>query len=52
MSEGRTEADAVRERYARRPDAAHDARYRMLDAAVWQSVQGRHRMWLRTHRLA
>ena len=47
MSEGRTEADAVRERYARRPDAAQDARYRMLSPAVWQAVQERQRALLR-----
>lgn len=43
MSDARTEADAVRERYARRPDAAQDARYRMLEPAVWQSVHERQR---------
>jgi SAM-dependent methyltransferase len=43
----RTEADAVRERYARRPDAAQDARYRMLSPAVWQSVHERQRALLR-----
>lgn len=47
MSEGRTEADAVRERYARRPDAAQDARYRMLSPAVWHAVQERQRALLR-----
>ena len=43
MSAPRAETEAVRERYARRPDAAHDARYRMLNPAVWQSVQERQR---------
>jgi len=47
MNAPRTEADAVRERYARRPDAAHDARYRMLNPAVWQSMQERQRALLR-----
>ena len=47
MSERWTETDAVRERYARRPDAAHDARYRMLNPAVWQAVQERQRAMLR-----
>jgi len=44
MNAPRTEADAVRERYARRPDAAHDARYRILNPAVWQSVHERQRV--------
>ena len=47
MSAPRSEADAVRERYARRPDAAQDARYRLLNPAVWQSVQERQRALLR-----
>ena len=46
MNAPRTEADAVRERYARRPDAAHDARYRMLNPAVWRSVHERQRALL------
>ena len=46
MNAPRSEADAVRERYARRPDAAQDARYRMLNPAVWQSVHERQRALL------
>ncbi len=47
MSERPSEAEAVRERYARRPEAAHDPRYRMLNPAVWQSAQERQRAMLR-----
>ena len=46
MNAPRGEADAVRERYARRPAAAQDARYRMLNPAVWQSVHERQRALL------
>src|SRR5450755_854497 len=42
-----TETNAVRERYARRPVAALDPRYQMLNPAVWQSVQERQRATLR-----
>jgi SAM-dependent methyltransferase len=41
------EADAVRARYARRAKTGPDARYRMLNPAVWQSVQERQRAVLR-----
>ncbi|MCO5124185.1 MAG: class I SAM-dependent methyltransferase [Rhizobacter sp.] len=47
MSEQPSETDAIRARYARRPEAVHDPRYRMLNPAVWQSVQERQRVILR-----
>ena len=47
MSGPHPEADAVRERYARRPAAALDPRYQMLNPAVWQSVHERQRAMLR-----
>jgi hypothetical protein len=42
MSEQPSEVEALRERYARRPEAAHEPRYRMLDAVVWRAVQNPH----------
>jgi SAM-dependent methyltransferase len=47
VSEPISEPEALRQRYARRSDAALDRRYRMLDPAVWQSVQERQRALLR-----
>lgn len=47
MNPPEQEADEVRKRYARRADAAQDSRYRMLNPAVWQSVQERQRAMLR-----
>ena len=47
MSGPRLETDAVRERYARRPSAALDPRYQMLNPAVWQAVHERQRAMLR-----
>ncbi len=44
---GARETEAIRERYARRPDAAQDPRYQMLNPAVWQSVHERQRALLR-----
>ncbi|MBK6862634.1 MAG: class I SAM-dependent methyltransferase [Ideonella sp.] len=47
MNEPMSEPEALRQRYARRADAALARRYRMLDPAVWQSVQERQRALLR-----
>ena len=44
---GARETEAIRERYARRPDAGSDPRYQMLNPAVWQSVHERQRALLR-----
>ena len=42
-----TETEALRERYARRPAAATDRRYQMVNPSVWQTVQERQRAMLR-----
>jgi SAM-dependent methyltransferase len=47
VSEQPSETDAIRARYARRPEVAHDPRYRMLNPAVWHAVQERQRAMLR-----
>jgi SAM-dependent methyltransferase len=47
VSEQPSETDAIRARSAPRPEAVHDPRYRMLNPAVWQSVQERQRAMLR-----